>query len=153
METKQHLEKQVMMAARDQGVSAVLFRNAIARALGLNITDSECLSFLSLQNGTSTPTDIARYTGLTTGSTTTMLDRLEKAGFIARKPNPTDRRGIIVTLNKQWMNRAGPLVAGVQMAHKELLASYSPEELVTIADFLTRFTQNVTQQTTIIEQK
>ncbi|MFN2159060.1 MAG: MarR family transcriptional regulator [Anaerolineales bacterium] len=29
--------------------------------------------------------------GLTTGSTTEMLDRLEKIYLIRRKPNPTDR--------------------------------------------------------------
>jgi DNA-binding MarR family transcriptional regulator len=151
MDSKQDLEKQVMMAAREQGISSVLFRNAIGRKLGLNITDSECLGLLSIK-GISTPTELARYTGLTTGSTTAMLDRLEKAKFIRRKPNPKDRRGVLIEINKKFTETVGPLVAGVQKAQIELIASYSDKKLETIADFLTRFTKNVKEQTDIIER-
>src|SRR5581483_10759074 len=70
MIAKKDLQKQVFMAARDQGISSVLFRNAIGRRLGLSITDWECLSFLTIK-GVSTPTELAHYTGLTTGSATT----------------------------------------------------------------------------------
>jgi DNA-binding MarR family transcriptional regulator len=150
MDTKQELEMQVFMAARDQGISSVFFRNAIARRLGLNATDSECLSFLGVK-GTSTPTELARYTGLTSGSTTAMLDRLEKMGFISRKANPHDRRGVLIEINPQYTEMAMPLVMGVQKAHKKLLASYSSEELKTIADFLVRFTKNVTDHTDKIQ--
>lgn len=146
MKSQQELEQQVFMAARDQGISSVLFRNAIARKLGLNASDSECLSFLGIK-GTATPTELSRYTGLTSGSTTAMLDRLEKAGYIRRIPNPNDRRGSLVELDPRYGEVAMPLVAGVQKAHKELLASYTPEELAVIADFLTRFTRNVAEQT------
>jgi DNA-binding MarR family transcriptional regulator len=151
VDLKRDLEKQVFAAARDNGISAVLFRNAVARKLGLNITDSECLSLLSIK-GVSTPTELAHYTGLTSGSTTAMLDRLERAQFISRKPNPDDRRGVLIEINKKWTETAGPLVRGVQQAHAELIASYSDEELETIADFLTRFTNNVTEHTKIIEK-
>ena len=146
MDSKQDLEKQVFMAARDQGISSVLFRNAVGRKLGLSVTDSECLSFLSIK-GVATPTELAKYTGLTTGSATAMLDRLEKAGFISRAPNPHDRRGVLVKINKRYMEAAGPLVAGIQQAHRELLAGYSAEELETIAGFLTGFTKNVQEYT------
>lgn len=150
MNSRQDLQQQVFIAARDQGISAVLFRNATRRKLGLNIVDSECLSFLSLK-GVSTPTEIAHYTGLTTGSTTAMLDRLEKANFINRKPNPHDRRGVLIEINPNWHKTAAPLVAGIQKAHHQLITSYSEKELQTIADFLTRFTQNVKDQTGRIE--
>lgn len=151
MDSKKDLERQVMIAARENGISAVLFRNAIARKLGLNITDSECLSLLSIK-GISSPTELARYTGLTTGSTTAMLDRLERTGFIKRKPNPEDRRGVLIEIDENWTETAGPLVAGVQKAHWELIASYSDKELKTIADFLTRFTHNVIEHTKMIEK-
>lgn len=151
VDSERALEEQVFAAARENGISSVLFRNAIARKLGLNIADYECLSLISIK-GVSSPTELSRYTGLTTGSTTAMLDRLEKAGFIRRKPNPEDRRGVLIEITKKWMTTARPMVAGVQKAHRELIASYSDEELETIADFLTRFTKNVTEQTTMIEE-
>lgn len=150
-----HLDKeqqQVLTAARDQGMSAVLFRNAIARRLGLNSTDSECLSFLGIR-GAATPTEITQYTGLTTGSTTAMLDRLEKIGYTKRAPNPNDRRGVIVTLTPSWIQAAGPLMADIQKAHEQLIASYSKEELTVITDFLIRFTKNVQEQTTKIKKE
>jgi len=147
---KQESEKKVFLAARDQGISSVLFRNATSRKLGLNATDAECLSFL-MMNQVATPTELANYTGLTSGSTTTMLDRLERAGFIIRKPNPKDRRGVLVEALPHYMELAGPLVTGVQQAHRKLLAKYTEKELEVIADFLTGFTSNVTEQTRIIE--
>ena len=151
MISKKDLQKQVFIAAREQGISSVLFRNAIGKKLGLNIADWECLSLLTIK-GISTPTELAHYTGLTTGSTTAMLDRLEKANFIRRKPNPNDRRGVLIEINKQSMEIVGPLVLGVQNTHKELIASYSDDELETIEDFLTRFTKNVIEYTKIIEK-
>ena len=151
MELMRNLEKQVFAAARDNGISSVLFRNAVARKLGLNITDGECLSVLSIK-GVSTPTELARYTGLTSGSTTAMLDRLERTQFIRRKTNPDDRRGVLIEITKKWTETAGPLVRGIQQAHAELIASYSDEELETIADFLTRYTNNVIENTKMIEK-
>lgn len=151
MTPKQELEHQVLMAARDQGLSSVLFRNAIGRKLGLNITDWECMSLLTIK-GTSTPTELARHTGLSTGSTTAMLDRLEKVGFIRRTPNPDDRRGVLVDVSTEYRRKAGPLVAGIQIANGKLLAGYTEKELEIIADFLTRFTKNVTDQTKRLEE-
>lgn len=149
MDSKKDLERQVAIATRDYGISSVLFRNAIGRTLGLNTTDSECLSLLSVK-GVSTPTELARYTGLTSGSATAMLDRLERAGFISRKPNPKDRRGVLIEINEKWTQTVGPMVAGVQKAQNDLIARYSDKELETIADFLTRFTKNVMEHTKVI---
>lgn len=151
MKSKKDLERTVLVAARDNGVNAVLFRNALGRKLGLTITDSECLSLLSIK-GVSSPTELARYTGLTTGSTTAMLDRLENANFIRRKPNPNDRRGVLIEITEEYRQKVGPYVVGIQAAHNELIASYSNQELETIADFLTRFTNNVIEHTKKIEQ-
>lgn len=142
----------VMTAARDQGVSAVLFRNAIGQKLNLSVTESECLSFLSITGG-ATPTQIGRYTGLTSGSTTALLDRLEKAGYLERQPNPDDRRGSLIRASDHYKEATRPLVMGVQKAHLELIASYSDAELETIIDFLTRFTDNVTTQTQKINEE
>lgn len=150
MNATNDLKKKVMLAARDNGVSSVLLRNAIGRKLGLNIADSECLSLISIQ-GVATPTELARYTGLTTGSTTAMLDRLEKAGFIIRKPNPRDRRGVLVEISERYTKATRPFVTGLQQTHRELLASYSDAELEVIADFMTRFSGNVRKRTQAIE--
>jgi len=148
--SRMSLEQSVLFAARDNGITSVLFRNAVRRRLGLNVSDSECLSYLSIA-GSATPTELSRYTGLSTGSTTTMLDRLEREGFITRTPKAEDRRGVVIKIAPKWPETSGPLVAGVQKAHKELLAGYADSDLVVILDFLTRFTRNVVEHTKAIE--
>jgi DNA-binding MarR family transcriptional regulator len=145
------LKQQVLMAARDNGINSILFRNAMARKLGMNITDSACLSLLGI-TGISTPTEIAKHTGLTSGSTTALLDRLERKGFIKRKANPKDRRGVIVEIDKKYAERASKLVVGIQKSHRELIESYTEKELKLIVDFLTRFTNNVIEHTKTMDK-
>jgi DNA-binding MarR family transcriptional regulator len=97
--TKTDLKKRALMAVRDYGVNLTMFRNAMSEWAGLNVTDMECLRLL-FQKGIATPSELARYTGLTSGATTAMLDRLEKAGLIERRPNPDDRRGTLIKCRK-----------------------------------------------------
>ena len=45
-----------------------------------------------------TPTELARHLMMTSGGMTAAIDRLERKGFVARVPNPADRRGSLVRL-------------------------------------------------------
>lgn len=150
MDSKTNAKRHLIVTTQEYGIASVLFRNAIGRKLGLNITDIGCINYLFIR-GTSTPTELARYAGLTSGSTTAMLDRLERAQLVRRKPNPHDRRGTLVEVHPRSREAIGPMVSGSQAAQNELLNGYSTKELATIADFLTRFTAIVNQQTKTIE--
>jgi len=149
--SKQELEKQVVIAAGEYNTSSALLRNATSRKLDLNTADMECLSLLFLKN-ISTPTELSRYTGLTTGSTTAMLNRLEKAKLITRKPNPNDGRGILIEVSENLSETLRPTFADIQKVQNKLIASYSAKELKTIADFLTRFARNVKAYTESVEK-
>lgn len=131
-----------LLAARDLGVAMALFRNSLAKSLGLNLTESLCLTLLGVQDGL-TPTKLARLTGLTTGACTTMLDRLEAKGYLRRLPNPRDRRGVLVELTDAYRVAGRGQVAGVQAAHRALIESFSDAQLAVVADFLNRFTRNL----------
>src|SRR5690606_25788473 len=96
-----------------------------------------------------TPTELARHTGLSSGSTTAMLDRLEKKNFIQRTPHPTDRRGVLISINEDHAKMALPLVSGIQKAHRELIASHSEENLTIITDFLNKMAENLIEHTKI----
>lgn len=137
--SKKELERQVIMGAREYGISTTLFRNAVGDKLGVNATDMECLALLFFK-GISTPTELSKYTGLSSGATTAMLDRLERANLILRRPNPNDRRGVLIEVQKTSVQTVGPMFAGARRAQDELVASYTREELAVIADFLKRFT-------------
>lgn len=49
------------------------------------------------------PTQLFEALMISSGGMTNRLDRLEKAGWIARKPNPEDRRGTLVALTEQGL--------------------------------------------------
>ncbi len=100
----------------------------------------ECLRLLFLK-GIATPSELARHTGLTSGATTAMLDRLEKAGLIERRPNPDDRRGTLIAPTKSSAEKVASWFESARKAQDELISSYSEKELEIIADVFERFTK------------
>ena len=134
------LKKRALIAIRDYGIHLTLFRNAMNEWAGLNATDMECLRLLFLK-GIATPSELARHTGLTSGATTALLDRLEKAGLIERRPNPDDRRGSLITPAKSAAEQAASWFESARNAQDELISSYSESELEIISDVFERFTK------------
>jgi DNA-binding MarR family transcriptional regulator len=124
----------------DQAYQAAVndFDAAAASALGVNRTDLRCLEIL-LQRQTALPSQLSAELGLTTGSVTTMLDRLEKLGYLTRAPDPGDRRKVVLratpkATQKVWAEIYQPLVdeGFADIAH------YTAAELDIIRDFLRR---------------
>ena len=116
------------------------FDREVARLLGINATDARCLEILIQETpGGLTPRELADGLGLTTGSATTMLDRLEKVGYITRSAHPSDRRKLLVHATDTARERAfeliGPLVAE---GERTMLSRYSAKQLELITEFLTR---------------
>ena len=138
--TKNELKKRALMAVRDYGVNLTLLRNAMSEWAGLNVTDMECLRLLYLK-GVATPSELARHTGLTSGATTAMLDRLEKVGLIERRPNPDDRRGTLIAPTKSGAEKVASWFESARKAQDELISSYSERELEIISDVFERFTK------------
>ena len=139
-QTKKEMVDKVILGARQYGISNVLFRNLVGERLGVNVTDMECLGLL-FHKGIATPSELARHTGLSSGATTAMLDRLEKSGLIERHPNPNDRRGTLIVLVKLGAERVDPWFSSIRQAQNELVSSYSAEELGVISDFFERSTK------------
>lgn len=132
---KNEVVDQVNRSAREYGISTVLFRHVVGEKLGINVTDMECLALIFFK-GLATPSELARYTGLTSGATTAMLDRLEKARLIQRQPNPHDRRGTWIVLNDERNQEMEVLFAPTREAIAKLNASYSEKDLEIVADYL-----------------
>src|SRR6516164_4937710 len=68
---------------------------AAADRYGLNRTDMRALDIVG-RAGPLTPTALAQLLGFTTGGVTTVLDRLERAGYIRRQADAADRRRLVV---------------------------------------------------------
>ena len=134
---KQDLALQVVRGAREYSIGAVLFHQAAGQLLGLNVTDMKCLDIMTLR-GSASPRELAEHTGLSTGATTAMIDRLENAGLVERRPHPTDRRGTIVVLSKVAMRKLPAMFASLAKAIDALVSTYSEKELKVLADFFAK---------------
>lgn len=97
-----------------------------ANTAGVSRNDLRCLNMLA--ETPVKPNKIAIELGLTTGSVTTLLDRLEKANLAKRERDPADRRGIIVHPTRYLFETLGPIYSGVAKEVERIAAEYSPEE-------------------------
>ncbi len=134
LEDNSDLKKQVVVDSRENGISYTLFRNAIGKKLGLNTTDFEGLDLI-FYRGATTPSELSKYTGLSSGSTTAMIDRLEKAGLVKREKHPHDRRGTLVVIDREAAHRFRPLFTSARVAQNKLLDSYSRQELEVLSNY------------------
>jgi DNA-binding MarR family transcriptional regulator len=132
---------------RQLSTATILFHQAIADRLGMNVTDHKCADIL-LRTGRITAGELARRTGLTTGAITGVIDRLEKASFVRRAKDPGDRRRVLIEPDAKRMERViGPLFEGMARSAAELCGRYSTEELTVIRDFTVRARQMAEEET------
>ncbi|WP_040765836.1 MarR family winged helix-turn-helix transcriptional regulator [Tsukamurella sp. 1534] len=112
------------------------FDRELARILGVGATDLACLE-LVLAPARVTPREVADALGFTTGSVTTMIDRLEKRGYVTRHPHPDDGRRVIVratALLRGHVDAAmGPMLASAQV---DVLGAFDDDELAAVVRFM-----------------
>ena len=133
-------------AAIRQAIRTVAFDEALADHLGLNPTDLRCLELVIADPGL-TPSRLADLAGLTTGAVTGVVDRLERVGYVARRPDPADRRSVTISPVPSRMaevvDALGPLTVGID----NLLAACSTAEQAVIARFLADARRVVAEET------
>ncbi|MEU8797359.1 MarR family transcriptional regulator [Spirillospora sp. NPDC048819] len=116
--------------------AVMLHTHASAKACNLGASDLYALNVLDLA-GAMTPGELGARTGLTTGPTTRLIDRLEQAGYVRRAPSPEDRRKVIVEpIGKPA--ELDEVMAPARRQIGEILGAYSPEQLDVLFDYFTR---------------
>lgn len=118
-----------------------VFNQAMADHLGLHPTDLQCLGLLGMEPEPLSTGRIAQLTGLTAGSATRLVDRLEKAGLVVRTADPGDRRRALVALAPEAITRFTEAWDEPGEAFTQVLDGYSDRDLDVIADFLGRATE------------
>ena len=120
--------------------------NAVGQAastqIGINQTDLICLNALFRQ-GPMSAGQLAAAIGLTSGATTTAIDRLERAGYAQRRGDPTDRRKVLVHASEEGANKAFALFDGLLDAVADRAAAYTDEQLAQLHDLVRAFREIV----------
>ena len=107
----------------------------ICQLLGINRTDSRCLDILD-QHGSMSAGDLAEASRLSTGAITAVIDRLERAGYARRVPDPADRRRVLVELTPRAYAVASELmVEPMRKLYTPMADRYSDEQLRLIMEF------------------
>lgn len=94
METSRR-DDQLSTAVRKNQYASDQFDELFAQLMGINRTDLRCLDIIDLHEKVSAGF-LAEESGLSTGAITTVIDRLEKAGYARRVPDPADRRKVLI---------------------------------------------------------
>ncbi|MGW0475968.1 MarR family winged helix-turn-helix transcriptional regulator [Streptomyces coeruleorubidus] len=142
----------VTAAARRHHAAYSLFNQALAEQLGLHPTDLQCVSLLGLEPGPHTTGEIAKLTGLTSGAATRLVDRLEKAGLVERRPDTHDRRKTLVSLTTARTPHIEAAWEAPGRAFGQALDDFTDDELAVIERYLQRVTDVGTEQTARIRE-
>jgi DNA-binding MarR family transcriptional regulator len=130
------LLRQIDEMLRKVSAQSVLISDLVAGLVGLNSTDLECLDLLLLA-GPTTAGKLGEHTGLTSGATTAVIDRLERAGFVHRRRDRDDRRRVLVEIVSSSLERITPFYATLQHRVTELNRRFSDRDLAAVVDYMT----------------
>jgi DNA-binding MarR family transcriptional regulator len=132
--SRHQLIEEVASAMRAFQRAVDAYDERVAARLGINRSDLRCLDLLH-QSGTMSAGQLAVGSGLTSGATTRMLDRLEQVGYVRRLPDRSDRRRVLVELTPQARKLAAELYGSFEAAAAGL-RRYRPDQLALLRDFL-----------------
>ncbi|MGH7025957.1 MarR family winged helix-turn-helix transcriptional regulator [Brevundimonas sp.] len=85
-----------------------------------------------------TPTALFEAAMMSSGGMTARIDRLEKAGLVARGPHPTDRRATLVRLTDKGLDLIETIMPEHEEAARDILAPLSLDEQKTLNALLAR---------------
>jgi DNA-binding MarR family transcriptional regulator len=124
-------------ALRELSVQLSLVNLQVSGRLAMRHIDLDCLDLIG-RHGPLSPTALARLAGLHAATLTGILDRLEKAGWIARDRDPSDRRAVLVRVRRERAHEVFAMYAGLNAEMDGILDGYDDRALAVLDDFLRR---------------
>lgn len=134
--SRKELIQAILCQARRGSTRSVMLHTVVAERLGLNASDHKTADLLLAESGVSTPGRLAELTGLSTGAITGVLDRLERAGFVVREADPSDRRRVLVRLTPQRAPNMQRIFSPLMQGMQKLCESYTTAQLELILSFM-----------------
>jgi DNA-binding MarR family transcriptional regulator len=126
----------IAVAMRSVISDAVLTNERIARGVGLNVVDLQTFGIILGSGRPMTAGEVSARTELPTSTTTRVIDRLEKIGFVRRTSDPTDRRKVVVEAIPErlaaFQDAYAPIIEGMRRLHE----GFDTDELEVVARYL-----------------
>ena len=127
---------ELALALRQVTLAVQRYRLRAARA-GFGVGANEMMALAQpFTVGPCNPTELAAFLSMTTASVTNLLDRLQRAGHVVRRPHPSDRRKVVVELTPRARDKMAAMFQFTGAATAYAARSMSPSELGNALRFL-----------------
>lgn len=127
--------------------AATRYQIAVADQLGMPLTDVHAVGAL-LEIGPAGVRRLADLMGMTTGAVTRLVDRLERAGYVRREPDPADRRRVVVQVVPERVADIARYYEPIGERWQHQVSAYTDAELAFLLDFLRQGREDALTETT-----
>lgn len=134
--------RQVMTHVRMLGRELGEMSRAVSRSLGLHDTQLRAVGYV-LGAERLSPSELSHRLGISTGSTTSLIDGLEHMGHIRRLPHPSDRRRIVLEATDRARREGRQAFRPLGDRLAQLVDSCTAEELIVIEYFLRQLREEI----------
>ncbi|GGO47397.1 MarR family transcriptional regulator [Streptomyces daqingensis] len=112
-----------------------VFDEAAAARLGVNRTDLRCLDLI-LAGGSLSAGELSVAARLSPAATTSVIDRLERVGYVTRSRDGANRRRVLVAATEAARTAEREVYGPVGEAGRSALRDYDADQLALIGEFL-----------------
>jgi len=133
--SRQELIGRFSLAIRASQNISEAFDEHVAARLGINRTDMRALDILD-QRGPMSAGALAEAMHLSSGAITTLVDRLERAGWAQRRRDPEDRRRVLIEPGSRLGQEIEAFYMPLFHGTAKLLEAHSDGELLAMIDFM-----------------
>jgi len=136
----------VLEALQVYRAAEAAMRRRTGSAMGIGENDLLALRLILDNTALGRPTfakDLSAYLGVSSASTTLLVDRLVRGGFVERRPSRIDKRSVELVPTREALGDTGPLLAAAQEQIAAATAELSADEAETVTRFLTKMRETV----------
>ena len=133
--TRAEILHQLQRAQRTQGAYSTLHSATIAARAGIGSVELECCDLLQL-HGPLPAGKLGDLVGLGPSTTTSVVDRLEKAGFVERTRHDTDRRVVLVRMRPSVAATFDPHYTPIRRHSAGVHKTFTNAELLVVTRYL-----------------
>lgn len=126
----------VLWALHQFVVAAAALDVTLGRRLSLGPSEYQAMKHLMTAGRPLGPVELGTLVGLTSGSATSLVDRLERAGHLQRRRDAQDRRRLTLEPTPTAVANAEQQLQPLEDVLSQVLENYSPEERQVISKFL-----------------
>lgn len=114
----------------------------VVQGTGLSLPNMHTIEILGIF-GDMRMKELASKIGVTTGTLTITIDKLEKKGLVKRIPNPSDRRSFMISLTEKGLQMHKEHTKAHKNMTLECSKGFSETEIEQFLDFINRFTNKI----------